>query len=344
MEIELYSKLQDPIASIDRIGELFAKSGMFGCDRIEQGKVLAMVCLAERKSPVEILREYHIIEGRLSDRADSMLAKFRGRGGKHKVISRTADEVAVALTVDGETQTFRLTWAECQAEPYVWSNKTDASGARLPKKNYATPRARMQTMWARVISDGVRTMAPEIVAGISTPEEIEDQHGTTVAPALVLAPPVTEPPKQLPPPQPATVVVEFPKAKVAEPAPVVTVTAPPPPPRVETSSAEEQELAGMGLAQSAPPPAAKPAPPPQPPPPAPPPPPPKSEKLTDDVVSAVTAAIEGSEAAAFNWMLKNRWLTQGQTLHDLAMVRAQRIIKNKDSFLRAIRAGQGGVQ
>jgi hypothetical protein len=32
----------------------------------------------------------------------------------------------------------------------------------------------MQMLWARVISDGVRTLAPEIVYGIYTPEETQD--------------------------------------------------------------------------------------------------------------------------------------------------------------------------
>ncbi len=179
MEIELYSKLQNPIEAIDRIGEMFARSGMFNLDRIEQGKLLAMACLTERKSPIQILREYHVIEGRLCDPADSMLAKFRDRGGRHKIICRTPDRAEVELTTkDGETQRFSLTWDEVQKEPFV-------HGKDGFKKNWRTPRARMQTMWARVVSDGIRAMVPEIVAGIYTPEEIEDTV-TIEAPKLTL--------------------------------------------------------------------------------------------------------------------------------------------------------------
>ena len=42
------------------------------------------------------------------------------------------------------------------------------------KAKYSTPRARMQMLWARCVSDGVRVVAPECVQGIYTPEETSD--------------------------------------------------------------------------------------------------------------------------------------------------------------------------
>jgi len=79
--IELYDRIADPLEAIDRMGEYLAKSGMFGCEKVEQGKVIAMACLSEKKNPMDIARTYHIIDGRLSMRADAMLAEFRNRGG-----------------------------------------------------------------------------------------------------------------------------------------------------------------------------------------------------------------------------------------------------------------------
>lgn len=35
----------------------------------------------------------------------------------------------------------------------------------------------MQMLWARVVSDGVRAMAPEVVAGYYTPEELDESDG-----------------------------------------------------------------------------------------------------------------------------------------------------------------------
>lgn len=192
MEIDIYSKLQDPIAAIDRIGEFFAKSGMFGCDKIEQGKVLAMVCIAQKKSPDQVLREYYLIEGKLSDRADAMLAKFMQQGGKFKIASKTPDRAEIHLSRDGQTFVSTLTWEEVQKEPFVH----DRSGGF--KKNWRTPRARMQTLWARAVSDGVRTIAPDVVCGLYTPEELDDQ----VSSAAPLTLDKTEVSVEQPKPQP----------------------------------------------------------------------------------------------------------------------------------------------
>jgi len=190
MEIELYSKLQNPIDAIEKIGEFFSSSGMFGCEKREQGMVLAMACLAEKKSPLEIKRTYHLLGGELSMRSDAMLAQFRSAGGKHKVISRTADLASVELTgKDGDKVAFSFSWQEAQKEPFIWSNSKDRQGNQLPKKNWATPRARTQMLWARVISDAVRTIAPEIVSGVYTPEERDDDSGS--APSKPLLAPLT---------------------------------------------------------------------------------------------------------------------------------------------------------
>lgn len=103
MQIELYSKLQNPIEAIDRIGEMFAKSGMFGCEKVEQGKILALICLAEGKSPVAITTNYHIVEGKLSKKALAALADFRTSGGKHKwLASGVCDDAGREMLQKGQ--------------------------------------------------------------------------------------------------------------------------------------------------------------------------------------------------------------------------------------------------
>ena len=54
-EITLYNSMQNPLDAIDRFGVMMAKSGMFGCDNENAGKVLAMICMCEKKSPTEII-------------------------------------------------------------------------------------------------------------------------------------------------------------------------------------------------------------------------------------------------------------------------------------------------
>lgn len=173
--VSVYARVQDPLGFCQQFGLSLAKSQMFGCSNPEQGQVMAMACLCEGISPVEVAKKYHIIQGRLTKKADAMLAEFREAGGKHKIIERTPNAAEIELTKDGETQRFRLTFEEAQQEKFPFGK----DGKTL-KDNWATPRGRMQMLWARVASDGVRCMAPEVNAGTYTPEEMRDVFGDGV--------------------------------------------------------------------------------------------------------------------------------------------------------------------
>lgn len=167
-ELTVYSRVSDPLEFVQEFGREIALSKMFGCANESQGKVLAMACLAENENPIAIARKYHIIQNNLSMKADAMLAELRARGGKHRVIERTSDVACVEITYDGQTYQERMTWEDAQQERYIL-----AKDGTL-KDNWATPRGRRQMLWARVISEAVRTVAPEIVAGTYTPEETRD--------------------------------------------------------------------------------------------------------------------------------------------------------------------------
>ena len=43
-----------------------------------------------------------------------MLAELRARGGKHRVIERTADKAAVEIDYDGQTYVESLTWEDAR--------------------------------------------------------------------------------------------------------------------------------------------------------------------------------------------------------------------------------------
>lgn len=167
-EMTVYSRMADPLAFVREFGTEIALSKMFGCANEAQGKVLAMACICEGENPIALSRKYHIIQNNLSMKADAMLAELRARGGKHRVIERTSEKAIVEITYDGQTYTESLTWEDVQQERYIW-----AKDGQL-KDNWATPRGRRQMLWARVISEAVRTLAPEIVAGTYTPEETRD--------------------------------------------------------------------------------------------------------------------------------------------------------------------------
>lgn len=167
--LTVYDNVQDPLAFVERFGTMIAKSRMFGCENESQGKILAMACIAEKQNPIAIKRTYHIIDGNLSMRSDAMLAELRNRGGSHKVVERTDSRAEIEITFQGQTIRESLSWDEAKAEP--WPFRKDG---KTLKTNWATPRARRQMLWARVSSEAVRTIAPEIVAGVYTPEEASD--------------------------------------------------------------------------------------------------------------------------------------------------------------------------
>ena len=140
-ELDLYSRIQNPIEAIEKFGTFFARSGMFGCEKAEQGMVLAMACLVERKSPIEIKRRYHLYQGELSMRADAMLADFRTKaGGRHKIVERTPSRASVELSLDGNAYLFEFSWSDAEKEPFIYDRHGKV------KTNYATPRARMQML------------------------------------------------------------------------------------------------------------------------------------------------------------------------------------------------------
>lgn len=176
MEIELYSKLNDPLQAIDRIGEMFAKSGMFGCEKVEQGKILALICMSERKSPVAISTNYDIVEGKLRKKALAALADFRTAGGKHRWLksgdeatAKEGDRYAELELTDRDNIkiTYRYSMADARAE-----------GLIRDKSRWVKRPGNM--LRARCISNGLGMLCPEIFAG-----EDEQEPQETVAQPLL---------------------------------------------------------------------------------------------------------------------------------------------------------------
>lgn len=182
--ITVYDGMQDPLAFIKQMGQSIAKSQFFSCANIEQGEVLAMECMARRIPPLTLAERYHMIHGKLSMKSDTMLAELVRHGGTYKMVARSADSASVWIKNSrGDEQTFSLAWGEALAEPFVYAGKESSVVEALAsgktdklkiKDKYATPRSRMQMLWARVVSDGVRAMCPEAIAGSYAPEEVGD--------------------------------------------------------------------------------------------------------------------------------------------------------------------------
>jgi len=158
-------KIQNlPMATMNdfvTVGQYLSKSGLLGINSAEQGFLVACTCHQTGISFIEFKQTYHIINNQLSKRSDKMQADFQKAGGVIEIVQKDSDGSIVKLTHGKTSYTSRCIWEEIKVEPFA---KT---------KNYETPRKRMQMMWARAISDGVRTVFPEVAAGVYTPEEVE---------------------------------------------------------------------------------------------------------------------------------------------------------------------------
>jgi hypothetical protein len=196
---------------IESMGRAIAKSQFIKCENVEQGMVLAMTCYSKGMDFLTLSQKYDLIGGRLSMKSDAMLSGLRERGGKHKIIKRTPDEACVLLSYDGQDYESRITWEDARREAFPYNGKesvvirfieadNQAELAKIIKPKYATPRSRMQMLWARAVSDGVRALCPEVNTGVYTPEEISDfaeessasSSAVVAVPAITAAPPAND--------------------------------------------------------------------------------------------------------------------------------------------------------
>jgi hypothetical protein len=181
---------QNPTAMMDfvkQLGKDIAVSKMFGAENENQGRVLALACLVRGRDPLSLPLEYHLMGGKLTMRADAMLGRFSAAGGVYEIVEHSPNAAEIKMEFKGRKFHERFTWEEAQQEPFVYEGKgvvkllQAGKQAELQlKDNYATPRRRMQQLWCRVVSDGVRVVAPELVTGSYTPQETSDYTGLAV--------------------------------------------------------------------------------------------------------------------------------------------------------------------
>lgn len=147
-----------------RLAEAIASSGLFGMKTPEQALALMAISAAEGIHPALAARDYHIIQGRPTLKADAMLARFQTAGGKMEMQEYT-DTRVVAKFSHPQGGSVLVDWDVERA-------KRAGLGGKDTWKQY--PR---QMLRARVISEGVRTVFPGATAGFLVPEEVVDIPG-----------------------------------------------------------------------------------------------------------------------------------------------------------------------
>lgn len=199
------------VQELQTLGAVLSQSQLFGSTNPAEGLAIVAMCQQKRISWLDFMQTFHMIKGRVSKKTDAILADFHRMGGTHEVISRSEAVAEARFSLGKTSYASKITWEDCKAEPFIYQGKEDdviraiesGNTSRLViKAKYRTPRARMQMLWARCVSDGVRVVAPECVQGIYTPEEMED-----VADAQPMPQPMQAAPMPPPPPMPTSIEV-----------------------------------------------------------------------------------------------------------------------------------------
>ena len=151
-----------PVDQVERMALAVAKSRLFGIQTPDQAFALMMICQAEGLHPAIAARDYHIIQGRPSLKADAMLARFQAAGGKvewgeytdTRVVGTFSHPKGGAVTIEWTIEMGRK--AGLTKNP-TWN--------QYPR----------QMLRSRCISEGIRTVFPGVVVGTYSEEEAEDK-------------------------------------------------------------------------------------------------------------------------------------------------------------------------
>jgi hypothetical protein len=178
---------QVALGDMQVMASAIVKSGLFGMKTPDQALALMIVATAEGRHPGSVASDYHIIQGRASLKADSMLARFQQSGGRVEWHDHTNEKVSATFTHPAGGS-LRIDWDMARA-------KAAGLGGKDNWRSY--PR---QMLRARVISEGVRATFPAVLNGMYTPEEVGEfdaprpVRSVKVEPVVeVKAEPVVEP-------------------------------------------------------------------------------------------------------------------------------------------------------
>jgi hypothetical protein len=163
------------IEVIERMATIGNKSGLFGVKTAEQAAALMLIAQAEGTSPALALRDYHVISGRPTLKADAILARFQQAGGKVRWLKLTEQEATAVFShpAGGDVE---INWTmEMARKAQLLGNGTWQKYSRAMLRS-------------RCISEGVRTVYPGVVCGVYTPEEIESIDAAPVRIAATSSP------------------------------------------------------------------------------------------------------------------------------------------------------------
>ena len=149
-----------PYQDMRQMADAMAKSKLFGMKTPDEVIALMLVAQANGQHPAAAARDYDIIQGRPSKKAEAMLRDFIAAGGSVQW-HRLDNECAEATFSHPHGGTVRIDWDMRRAK------EAGLGGKDMYRK---FPR---QMLRSRCISEGVRTVYPVATGGMYAPEEVE---------------------------------------------------------------------------------------------------------------------------------------------------------------------------
>lgn len=160
-----------PSKEVYQMAVAASKCGLFGMKTPEEAFCLMLIAQAEGLHPAIAARDYHIIEGRPTLKADAMMARFQAAGGSVRWIEMT-DTRCAAIFSHPQGGEVEIDWDMARAKQAELGPGMTRSGKPNMWSKY--PR---QMLRARTLSEGIRAVFPGANAGTYTPEEVRDITG-----------------------------------------------------------------------------------------------------------------------------------------------------------------------
>ena len=182
-----------PLVEIDGIARMIVSSGIYPQWKTPEALcVLMMLCEASGQHPIQVLEEFDCIQGRPARKSIAMLSRFRASGGRIQWDAATDDCVSGTFVArDGSSIT--VSWTMARAQKAGLTGKDNW-------KHYP-----QQMLRARCQAEAIRAIAPEVLMGHYTVEEVQDMPPLAVASVSTsLDPPRIAPPASNRAPAPAS--------------------------------------------------------------------------------------------------------------------------------------------
>ena len=161
------ANLPSPLSySFDQIGRMaaaFAKGGLFGVKDVDQALSLMFYAQATGRHPALIMRDYDIIQGRLAKKSETMLRDFQASGGRVKWTQYNDAGAEAIFTHPLSPDPVTVKWDLDRAKKAGLAGKDGSMYTKYPAAMFRS----------RVVSEGVRTTAPDATEAMYTPQELQ---------------------------------------------------------------------------------------------------------------------------------------------------------------------------